>query len=197
MRGRKLTHIQARQMGRLGGRPRCDAPKIGDRFGGWTVIGSPTYTGRACSLLCRCVCGQEQKVLRNNLRTNLFGCRQCASRNITERQPPVPQWFWSGLIANARARKILVSITREEAEQLLIEQKFRCALSGADISITRDSRKRSRTSASLDRINSLDGYRVGNVCWVHKKVNLMKGVLDLAEFLFWCSSIHLKNTENR
>lgn len=47
-------------------------------------------------------------------------------------------------------------------------QEMKCALTGWDI----DAMTVSNNTASLDRINSLEGYVVGNVQWVHKMVNM-------------------------
>ncbi len=42
---------------------------------------------------------------------------------------------------------------------------------------------------SLDRIDNLKGYIEGNVQWVHKRVNVMRNVLSIEEFLSWCEKI--------
>ena len=43
--------------------------------------------------------------------------------------------------------------------------------------------------ASLDRIDRTKGYEPGNVQWVHKIVNDMKGTLKDADFIAWCGAV--------
>ena len=45
-------------------------------------------------------------------------------------------------------------------------------------------------TASLDRINPLVGYIMGNVRWVHKIVNKMKGDLSDVEFMNWINLLY-------
>ncbi len=62
-----------------------------------------------------------------------------------------------------------------------------CVLSGVDICFGRTSK--SFCSASLDRIDSSKGYERGNVQWVHKDVNMMKGKLEESYFVSLCRDI--------
>ena len=47
-------------------------------------------------------------------------------------------------------------------------------------------------TASLDRIDNSKGYIVGNVQWVHKQVNFMKGTMEQKEFIKFCKLISSK-----
>ena len=49
-------------------------------------------------------------------------------------------------------------------------------------------------TASLDRIDSTKSYNVGNVQWVHKDINFMKGSLSENKFIEYCNLI-VKNNE--
>jgi len=50
--------------------------RVGDRFGRWTVLDPQVGGVRAC---CRCVCGTERLVPRNNLTSGVSnGCAACA-----------------------------------------------------------------------------------------------------------------------
>ena len=47
-----------------------------------------------------------------------------------------------------------------------------------------------------DRINSIKGYTVDNVHWIHKKINQMKWDMNLDEFKQWCVLISGKELLN-
>jgi hypothetical protein len=82
------------------------------------------------------------------------------------------------------------SITAKDIYDLFIRQNSYCALSGVLLTIGKD--------ASLDRINSKLGYTMGNLQWVHKKLQKMKQTMDNLEFIHWCSLVgkhHLNNKE--
>ena len=51
----------------------------------------------------------------------------------------------------------------------------------------------SNITASLDRIDSSKGYIEGNVQWVHKRVNLMKGNMSTENFIEWCNLVVKNN----
>jgi hypothetical protein len=50
-----------------------------------------------------------------------------------------------------------------------------------------------QATASLDRIDSSKGYIEGNLQWLHKRINIMKGNMSEKEFLDFCESVTLKN----
>lgn len=52
----------------------------------------------------------------------------------------------------------------------------------------RDNRQ-IETTASLDRIDSDQGYILGNIQWVHKIVNIMKQDTVQSEFIGWCRAV--------
>lgn len=91
---------------------------------------------------------------------------------------------WSSYQKGAEARGFVFDITIEYAWELFLKQDRKCAISGApiDFDMSLDNlRKYGHQAglASLDRIDSKQGYVVGNVQWVHKSVNRMK--MDLQE----------------
>lgn len=92
----------------------------------------------------------------------------------------------------AKLRGIEFNLTSEYLQTLLDNQKFLCGLSGLPLILntalqTKEDRK--INTASLDRKDSDLGYIVGNVMWVHKKVNYMKHSLSIVDFLNLCKSI--------
>jgi hypothetical protein len=77
----------------------------------------------------------------------------------------------------------------EYAWDLFIAQNRTCVLSGVRLTFG----KRGNT-ASLDRIDSSEGYVEGNVQWVHSEINRMKGRLSDKNFVEMCRKVVKWNT---
>lgn len=82
---------------------------------------------------------------------------------------------WYQIISGAKSRNLSVNISIESAADLLETQNFECALTGLRLDIT--------STASLDRIDSRQGYIHGNIQWVHKDVNLSKWDLTQERYI--------------
>lgn len=59
-----------------------------------------------------------------------------------------------------------------------------CQMTGWPISIAY-----AISNASLDRIDSKQGYEVGNIQWVHSMVNMAKNKYDMVEFIRMCKAV--------
>ena len=101
----------------------------------------------------------------------------------------VPSSVWARVRANAaaqcekherRGEDFAITITHQDLAALWVEQGGRCRYTGLPLSLATQSRA---TTASLDRIDSSEGYMPGNVQFVHKIVNVMKLDLSEPEFL--------------
>jgi len=92
--------------------------------------------------------------------------------------------FWYKVERTAIRRSIEFNIDLEYAWGLFIKQEGRCALTGLELSY-----ENSACTASLDRINSAAGYVRGNVQWVHKHINMMKGSHDQKYFVKLCGLV--------
>jgi len=107
--------------------------------------------------------------------------------------------FWTGIKKKAKQRKIPFQITIEDAWAVYIKQNKKCSLSGMDIYFGRHDYK-SENTASLDRIDSLRGYTIDNVQWVHKDLNRMKYSMSQKYFVNLCrlvaKNINLKTIED-
>lgn len=73
------------------------------------------------------------------------------------------------------------SVDPEYLWKVWLAQDGRCAYTGWELA--------HGESASLDRIDSSIGYEVGNVQWLHKEVNWMKGTFAPSRFLEICSAV--------
>lgn len=101
--------------------------------------------------------------------------------------------YWSWIIKSAKERSLEFNITKEYALNLFFQQNEICKLSGIEIKMC--SRYLGRT-ASLDRIDNSKGYIEGNVQWVHKEINRMKGTLSDEEFIEFCTKVAGYNIQN-
>lgn len=74
---------------------------------------------------------------------------------------------------------------------LLMAQEMKCALS--DMPIDTQKRRRSKATASIDRIDSSKGYTLDNVQWVHKDVNFMKSQFTQDYYIDVCRRVNEKS----
>lgn len=114
--------------------------------------------------------------------------RIAASQRSRKGQGKISGSFWAHIKCNARARGLAFDITIQDALDLFRQQEGLCALSGTILIL--DERDGERT-ASLDRIDSGEGYTLDNIQWLHKDVNLAKRCLLNSEFVAMCSLIAL------
>ena len=142
---------------------------------------------------CPC-CGEEQSYLRKNyaeesLRLRKL-CKKCSNR-LPENNSH--KGYYLGVLrksfahkykTNAEIRGLAWKVSFEYLAELLIEQDFKCALTGWDIHAMDVS-----SPASLDRIDSSLGYVEGNLQWVTSKVNMMKQHYSQQEFIDVCCAI--------
>lgn len=105
---------------------------------------------------------------------------------------------WKSIMYSAKSRKIHFDLTIEYTWNLFLSQKRKCALSGIPISFADSDSNyiNGMRNASLDRIDSKIGYIVGNVQWVDKEINRMKGSLSQEDFIVLCQKVHLNREKN-
>jgi len=129
--------------------------------------------------LCQCVCGRKSIVRGDDLRT---GRTKSCHHHACWQGRTVPTPYWTRTRQNAKKRGIPISVTKQEVWKQFQQQGARCALTDLDITFGRGS----ETTASLDRIDSSQGYTVDNIQWVHKDVNNMKMGLSEDRFHQLC-----------
>lgn len=146
--------------------------------------------------ICKCDCGKTKTVLDTHLnygKTKSCGCgkRKGTSHSMWTGYEGLSGALWNQIKRGAdgsRGRRVLeFNITKEYIWDLIVEQKFKCAISGVDIYL--QPKWNTSGTASLDRIDSSLGYIINNVQWVHKDVNKMKNSLDQNYFIKLCKSI--------
>lgn len=140
-------------------------------------------------------CGREQSYLRRNYAIMSYNigkeCKGCA--NSRPENNSHKGWIKGVLRASfarkykafAALRRLDWGVTFEYLADLLIEQDFKCALTGWDI----DTLEVNKNTASLDRIDSSKGYIEGNVQWLHKIANMSKQQYTQEEFINMCKAV--------
>lgn len=141
-------------------------------------------------------CGEEQSYLRRNYAILSFMegklCKKCS--NSTPENCSHKGWikdvlrysFANKFKSSAKLRNIEWTLGFDYLADLLVDQGFKCALTGWDIK----AKDVSNNTASLDRIDSSLGYAEGNVQWVHKMVNMCKQGYSQEEFLSMCRAVN-------
>jgi hypothetical protein len=142
----------------------------------------------------------EDKIVKSNRNGNIrrFICQQCGNIKDSKKEPfPCKHnngynldSIWTNIVRSALGVKsgrsrLEITITKKYIEKLFFKQDQKCAISGVSISLGRN--------ASLDRINSSLGYTKENVQWVHKDVNLMKGMFSEEYFKEVCEHVYNYN----
>jgi len=159
----------------------------GTQFGNWKVLRKNPKSHS--TWICRCKCGVEKPVKSCNLlQGTSTKCNNCCKKGYGE----ITGTFWANVKNGAKARNIPFEITVEYAWQLFLDQGQRCALTNATLIFCgrkKSNPTRTRTTASLDRIDSTKGYTKDNVQWTLKKINMMKQSLSQKEFIELCKMV--------
>lgn len=148
---------------------------------------------------CQCECG----AIVRKYSGEILGLGKRRSRNCQECSMTQPKSFnspfWGGFgeisgsywrrVKNASKRndKKVLSLTIEDAWELFLKQNRQCALTGVQLEFC--EQQGSKTTASLDRIDSSKGYILGNVQWVHKDINKMKQDFSKEYLIDLCKKI--------
>lgn len=194
--------IRNSQKLRIVQRPSCDNCKvnlyvnrISQRFNRLLVQSYIGVVDHNHMWYCKCDCGNSRDLSYHDLkRGKTKECRDCAiasfSRKIRkEKIGDISSEFWTKQMWTARDRNIEFTISPEEAFQIFLTQNRKCALSGLDIVLDVSEGKRTDRTASLDRIDSSQGYHLPNIQWVHKHINFMKADMNETDFINWCKKI--------
>lgn len=148
--------------------------------------------------LCTCSCGNSYKTRLDNLfngRAKSCGCISKRRTTMDGRNNPsfkgceeIPSTWVSLFKYGAKRRNVSFNITTKDVYEQFLKQDKKCILTGQDLYFGR-CRWSTETNASLDRIDSLKGYEVGNIQLVTKNINLMKWSLTQEEFINNCKLV--------
>jgi hypothetical protein len=143
---------------------------------------------------CKCDCGKEFK---STIYDFIRGHKKSCGCYLYATGANSPQWRgfgdiskndWTGLKRGAKDRNLIFNISIEYAWELFKQQNNKCSLSDILLEFSTVSKEHEQT-ASLDRIDSSQGYIRGNVQWVHKHINVMKQDMSDDTFIWWCKKV--------
>lgn len=183
---------------------------IGRKFGLWTVVSdevksgsqvSPTSNSRNLYWLVQCDCGElawrNSAVIQSGKSTR---CKRCGNKvyidaNGMTKINSIILSKYNQTIQGIPTRKhrgrkseLTFNISVEYLNSLYEEQNHICALSGISLEPNLNLTMQQQ-NMSIDRIDSNIGYEEGNIQWVDKKINMMKGSLSSEEFIGLCTKV--------
>ena len=112
----------------------------------------------------------------------------------TKKGPESPYWkghgeiaakYWFNVTKHALGRQLEMDVSMEYAWDLFLHQDRKCALTGVELKFGVNGEQ----TASLDRIDSAEGYTPANIQWVHKDINFMKRKMSTEGFISWCRAV--------
>jgi hypothetical protein len=92
----------------------------------------------------------------------------------------------SSSLCRAASRGLLCLIYAEDAMELWLSQKGKCALTGRQMTYGKPG---DPDQVSIDRKNSADHYTIDNIHLVCSRVNLMKLDMSIQAFREWCGYV--------
>lgn len=144
----------------------------------------------------KCFCGNNFEAQKSNVVNGHTKSCGCLRKRTFEKNPnwsgcgEINGKHWATIIAGAKKRKLDFNITIEYAWNLFLKQDKKCKLSGIEMIMKNKIREYNKRTASLDRIDNTKGYVEGNVQWIHKDINRMKGVLTVERFIELCKDVY-------
>ena len=157
--------------------------RIGQTIGSITIIAELPSEKGSSAWLCECRCGNRFKKLNRHIRRkdNWTGCVACnrgSTSYLYKGYKEITGTYWARVQKQALDRDITFNLEIEEA--YLLFDGF-CYYTNLPIELGK--------TASLDRTDSLKGYSIDNVQWVHKDINRMKNDFSDEYFRFLCQKV--------
>lgn len=169
----------------------------GKKYGKLTVIGFDGIIKRKTfskyMWKCKCDCGNITKTTGHSLKSgNTLSCGCLLKRSnkdnpIYKGYEEISSSIFNVIIRRSKYNKMACNISIKYIWDLFIKQNRKCALSGLDLRFPKNYNDYG--NASLDRIDSDEGYIIGNVQWVHKDINQMKSNHKEHYFIDLCKKV--------
>ena len=145
---------------------------------------------RKCSVCCVTKPLDDFPLTRGKYRKRT--CRPCSLAKQASYKSNSPENYLASRLGrqNKAVSKVEVKITKTDLRELWERQKGKCAVTGLHMTYRpKAMRESTGLNASVDRIDSSDIYRQGNVRLVCSRVNIMKGAAEDTDLLWWCKQI--------
>jgi len=174
---------------------------IGEKHNKLTIVEDLGMKGQGRPrhfVLCKCDCGDLYECNLGALRRTKYPIKSCGCEQYLSGKNH-HAWNGCGEISGnrwdcikrkrqrAKIKELPFSITIEYAWDLFLKQNRKCAMSGMEINFAATGKD--KFTASLDRIDSNEGYVDGNVQWVHKDINWMKNTFSQQHFVDMCKKV--------
>lgn len=181
---------------------------VGKKYGKITIL-RENKTTRQTRVDYKCDCGQLGNVKLSDIickhrKGGTPRCRQCGIDSMKKGTELINGQYFYQIRHNAELRGIYFDITPQDLHDLWINQKGKCAISGISIQLPVKKKAYKEDgkqtihyfgNASVDRIDSLKGYKKENIQWVLSKINIMKMETPQDEFIQLCKLI-VNHNEN-
>jgi len=173
---------------------------VGKQFGDLTILKTYFNSNKRRIALCHCKCGNEKEIRLDSITSGIIvscGCLSSHKKSLKMFGNNNPSFKGIGEIGSnffkyyqrsAKRRNIEFNVDMEYLWKLFLDQNKKCTLTGMNLFFGR-FRNSKETNASLDRIDSSKGYVKGNLQWVLKDVNLMKGVFSQQHYIEICNLV--------
>lgn len=147
--------------------------------------------------LCRCICATEKIFSQDHLTRKNKSIKSCGCKRVKRGKDhsqfsgfeEISGRWWHSRVTRQRnvgnREPKLVTISMEYAWNLFLAQNRKCALTGTPLRIGTSL----SCNASIDRIDNSKGYIEGNIQWVDKHINFMKGTYSQNFFIEMCRKV--------
>lgn len=136
-----------------------------------------------------CVCGKNITLPTRDVynKENI----SCGCKDPVNQFAEITYTYFMHIQAAAASRYLKFDITPQDIINTLKKQNNKCNLSGFDIYFAKTNKefRNGRQTASVDRVDSKDGYNVNNIQIVHKDINKMKMDLTQDRFIEFCVAV--------
>lgn len=132
--------------------------------------------------------------------THLFCSRECQMKfwieNNTERYKCLKVEYrlaangnWQRSLQNLIYSKQRRHLKIDDLLLMLKNQNYVCALSGIPLTCSIDSKEKSMTNVSIDRLDKNKDYNLDNIRLVCTVANVMRWIMNDEELYYWCENI--------
>lgn len=173
--------------------PRFRKDLSGERIGKIQVISHSHSKGSRHYWNCRCDCGRDF-VTTFQIKDKIQSCRHChkgvgKNHYAWKGCGDLPRDIYNTYRHGAEDRDLCFEVSIEHLWDLFEKQEGKCAMTGWPIAFNKEYRKKNSRTASLDRIDSTQGYIEGNLQWVHRDINKLKKNMDNDRFIELCIAV--------
>lgn len=162
--------------------------KAGQNFDRLTAVRPHGLVSRNWYWIFVCECGAEISRIPGHIyRNKNNACPDCLKgpgswgwRGVGE----LAQLHYRAIYHSAQARNLEFAVSMDFLWRLFLSQDRKCAFTAWDLTL-----RKSKRTASLDRIDSTQGYVEGNVQWVHRDINRLKKNLPDERFIAMCLAV--------